>query len=301
MNNQIESSTIIIIEKLQSWYDLFIQNLPNLAVAILVLILSYFASRLVYNSVLRLTYKRVSQTAVTRLIARVAAVAVVLLGLFLALSAMNLGKSLNGLLAGAGISGLVIGLALQGTLSNTFSGIVLSFRKNLKIGNWIASNGYEGEVIDINLNYLVLREADNNVVVLPNKSILENPFKNFSMTKLWRVSLECGVGYESDLEKVQRVTEHAVTRIFDQKKVDKEFEFYYTDFGDSSINFLCRFWVAGENGLARLRARTQAIIAIKKAFDKQGINIPFPIRTLQINTFGENESIQKRSLNGLEV
>lgn len=297
--NEANNIGTTIFNTLEGWYDTLIANLPNLGVAVLVLIASYFLSRLVYNGVSKLIYKRIDQTAVTRLIARTSSILVVLLGLFLALGALNLSKSLNGLLAGAGISGLVIGLALQGTLSNTFSGIVLSFRKNLRVGNWIATNGYEGEVTDINLNYLVLREADNNLVVLPNKQILENPFKNYSLTTLWRVTLECGVGYESDLEDVERITKEVITGEFNQEKLDKEIEFYYTNFGGSSIDFICRFWVQGENGRARLTAKSKAMIALKKAFDKNDINIPFPIRTLEFaGSSEEKEEFLKSVLNG---
>ena len=301
MNDQLKSSTNTIINKLEGWYETFMAYLPNLAVAILVMVLSYFLSRLVYSAVQKLIYKRIDQTSVTRLISRICSIAVVLLGLFLALSAMDLSKSLNGLLAGAGISGLVIGLALQGTLSNTFSGIVLSFRKNIKIGNWISTNGYEGEVTDINLNYLVMREADNNLVVLPNKTILENPFKNYSLTKLWRVTLECGVGYESDLEQVKELTQEVIESNFEQESLDKEFEFYYTSFGGSSVDFICRFWIRGKDGRARLRAKSRAMIELKKAFERHNINIPFPIRTLQFENTNGLELIRRETLNGVEV
>lgn len=283
METEIERSTSIVLDKLQGWWAVFVENLPNLAIALVVLIASYLISRLVYNITLKIAYKRVKQTSVTKLIARVSAVAVVVAGLFLALGALNLGKTLTSLLSAAGISGLVIGLALQGTLSNTISGIVLSFRKNVRLGNWIETNGFAGEVVDINLNYFVLKEADNNIVVIPNKTILENPFKNYSLTTKMRVSVECGVGYESDLEKVEEITKQVIGDYFDQEAIEKELEFYYTGFGDSSINFLCRFWIEGESGLEKLRAKSLAIMKIHQAFAKHGINIPFPIRTLQFD------------------
>ena len=98
-----------------------------------------------------------------------------------------------------------------------------------------------------------------------------------------RVALECGVGYESDLEKVKTLTKETVAKSFDQVKSTDDVEFYYTEFGDSSINFLCRFWIDAESILEKLRAKSTVIIEIKKAFDKAGINIPFPIRTLEFN------------------
>lgn len=279
-----------ISTKLQTWLDILIKNLPNIVVAVLVLVASYLVSRAVHNFSYKIAQRRIKQKSISRLVARSTSVIVVLVGLFLALSALNLGKALTGLLTGAGISGLVIGLALQGTLSNTISGIVLAFRKNIKVGDWIETGGYAGEVIDINLNYFVLREADNNTVVIPNKQVLENPFKNYTLTTKMRVTFECGVAYDSNLEKVEAVTKQTIQKLFDQKSLDKEIEFYYTEFGGSSINFMCRFWIEGESGLARLRSKSKAIKEIKKVFDKEGFNIPFPIRTLQFDN--------KLSLNG---
>ncbi|WP_299605281.1 mechanosensitive ion channel family protein [uncultured Aquimarina sp.] len=283
LQNEVPESLETVTEKLHSWWETLLANLPNIGVAIVVLIASYLVSRLIYNVTLKLIYKRVRQTSITKLIARGASIIVVLGGLFLALAALNLGQVLTSLLAGAGVSGLVIGLALQGTLSNTISGIVLSFRNNIQVGNWIETNGFSGEVLDINLNYFVLKEVDNNTVVIPNKQIIENPFKNFSLTKEMRISLECGIDYKSDLEAVQKLTIETISNLFDQEKINKQIEFYYTGFEDSSINFLCRFWIEGMSGLDRLRAKSKAIIQLKKAFDKNGVNIPFPIRTLHVN------------------
>jgi len=279
-----------ITEKLQTWLDTLISNLPNIAIAILVLLASFYISRGVYNYSLKLLKKKIKQRSIARLIARIFSVVVVLLGLFLALTSLNLDDALTGLLTGAGISGIVIGLALQGTLSNTISGIVLAFRENVKIGDWIETSGFTGEVIDIKLNYFVLREPDNKTVIIPNKTVMDNPIKNYSITPKWRISLECGVGYESDLEKVMQLTKNTIQKHFDQKKFDKEVEFFYTEYGSSSINFLCRFWIEGQKAIDRLKHKNLAMIELKKAFDKEGINIPFPIRTLQFDN--------KLSLNG---
>jgi len=283
MNTEINTSIETVTGKLQSWANSVIDNLPNILVAIIVMLLSYIISRFIYRMTIKLTERRIKQKSIAKLVARSAAILIVLTGLVLALSALNLGKALTSILAGAGVSGLVVGLALQGTLSNTISGILLSFRNNVQIGNWIETNGFSGEVVDINLNYFVLKEADNNIVVIPNKQIIENPFKNYSLTTKMRISLECGIAYESDLEKVKGITTQTISEFFNQQNIGKQIEFYYTEFGDSSINFLCRFWIEGRSGLDRLRAKSKLIIELKKAFNVHDINIPFPIRTLNFD------------------
>jgi small conductance mechanosensitive channel len=273
-----------LIDKLESWFTAIVENIPNLLLAIIVMAGSYFVAKYVSKIVNKLIEKRVSQKSISNMISRLSAIIVVGVGLFLALGILNLSKMLTSLLAGAGVAGLAIGLALQGTLSNTFAGIMLSFRKKIQIGNWVETNGYSGKVIDINLKDFTLREADNNTVVIPNKMILENPLKNYSLTTKMRVFLNCGVSYDSDLEEVERLTKETIANKFDQINDPEEVEFYYTEFGDSSINYLCRFWIDAESMLEKLKAKTKAIIEIKKAYDKAGISIPFPMRTLEFNT-----------------
>lgn len=294
MKQSIETSFLEIIDKLKGWLGAFIENLPNLLVAIIVMVISFYISRKVSKWITKLASKKIPQESITKLIGRISATVVVLIGLFLALGALDLSKTLNTLLAGAGISGLVIGLALQGTLSNLLSGVILSFRKKVQIGNWVKTTGYEGEIVDISLNSFILKEADNSMVIIPNKTIIENPLKNFSLTKTMRITVECGVGYESNLEEVEKITKKAIEGVYHQNE-GTDVEFYYTSFADSSINFKCRFWVDSKDAKNRLEAKSVAIMAIKKAFNTNDINIPFPIRTLEFsNKLGVN-SFNKES------
>ncbi len=283
MKNQLTEAYNLLIDKLEGWFNIIVTNIPNLILAVLVLITAYFVSKYVNKYVSKLMASRVQQNSITNMVGRISAVVVVLAGLFLALGILNLSKTLTSLLAGAGVAGLAIGLALQGTLSNTFAGVVLSFRKKIQIGHWVETNGFSGEVMDINLKDFTIKEADNNIVVIPNKMILENPLKNYTLTTKMRVFLECGVGYESNLEEVERITKETICNTFDQIDKPEDVEFYYTEYGGSSINYLCRFWIDAENALEKLRAKSKAIIEIKKAYDKAEINIPFPIRTLQFD------------------
>src|SRR5690606_32893399 len=175
---------------------------------------------------LKLIGNRVKQKSVSTIIARLTTVVIVMVGLFLALGILNLSQTITSLITGAGVLGLVIGLALQGTLSNIISGIVISFREKIQIGNWIETNGFTGEIIDINLKNLTLKESDNNLVMIPNKIILENPMKNYLLTPYIRVDLSCGVGYESDLEFVEKLTKDTLEKTFEKIDESKPVEFF---------------------------------------------------------------------------
>ncbi len=283
MKEQINEAFNGLVVKLMAWLNTIIEGLPNLALAILVIFAAYFIAKYASKLVKKVVAKRVSQVSITNIIAKLTAIVVVVMGIFLALGILNLSQTLTGLITGAGVLGLVIGLALQGTLSNTISGIVISFRDKIRIGDWVETHDFAGEIIDINLNNFVMQQTDNNIVIIPNKNILESPMKNYSLTPYIRCELDCGVSYSSNLEFVEKLILETLSKTFDRIDDSKPPEFFFMEFGDSSINFRCRFWIEGTRNVHKLTAINLAIKAIKKAFDAEGINIPFPIRTLEFN------------------
>lgn len=275
----LQESVKGIWEKLGGWLDSLILNLPNFLLALIVFILFIFIAKYVGKIFGRITRKRIKQDSIRLMVIKVIKAVVILIGFFIALGLLNLDKVLTSVLAGAGVVGLAIGLALQGTLNNTFSGLILSFLPELQIGDWIETNGYAGTVTEINLRNIVIKQSDNNYVVIPNSKIIEEPFKNFSRTPRSRIFVSCGVGYESDLEMVRDLTTKVIKEQFPQRG-NEEVEFLYQGFGDSSINYVVRFWTDATRNFDILAAQNRAIIAIKKAYDEKGVNIPFPIRTI---------------------
>ncbi|RKN78717.1 mechanosensitive ion channel family protein [Ulvibacterium marinum] len=281
-----------MIEKLQSWLDSLVVNIPNIIIAIIVFIVALVAAKYIRKLALRLLERTKLQHSMKNLISKIVSMIVVLMGLFLILGILDLGKALNTILAGAGVVGLAVGLALQGALANTYAGIVLSYIKHIKFGDWIETSDFEGEVINIDLRAVTLKQPDNNLVYIPNKLVVESPIKNFSTTAQSRVILECGVGYESDLRAVRELVVQTISSSFEAVSNKEDVIFLYKEFGDNSINFETRFWINSTSAIEVARAKTKAIIEIKEAFDKNGINIPFPIRTLH---FPEKVSVSTDS------
>lgn len=278
MKDQLNTSLANLMDKLNSWFDSAIVNLPNIILAIVVFLLAYFLAKKISIKTTELLTNRIKQRSIKSLIGSIVSIVIIGLGIILALGILNLDQALNSLIAGAGVAGLAIGLAIQGTLSNTFAGISLSLKDDINIDDYIETNGFGGTVVEINLRDTKIRTVDNNLVVIPNSTISGNPFKNYSLTKDLRVVLECGVAYESDLEHVEKITKEAIAKEFPYKS--ESIEFYYLVFGDSSINFQLRFWIQATEQRSLIRERSKAIVVIKKTFDKENINIPFPIRTV---------------------
>ncbi|MEP2239315.1 MAG: mechanosensitive ion channel family protein [Maribacter sp.] len=283
-NFSVEESVSSLWDKLDGWLEAIVLKLPNLAMAILVMVLFYFLARGIRKLLKRTILRKISQVSIQEIIAKVIFVTIILIGFFIALGVLDLDKVLTSILAGAGVVGLAVGLALQGTLSNTFGGLILSFMPQLKINDFINADGVSGFVTEISLRNIILKQPDNNVVVIPNSKFIDGSFTNYSMNKRNRIFVNCGVGYESDLQMVEDLTVKIITDNFKQND-DEDVEFFFTEFGDSSINFMVRFWADCINVKQEHAARHKAIKIIKKHFDERDINIPFPIRTLD---FGKN-------------
>lgn len=271
-----------LLEKLEGWLDAIILKLPNLVIAIVVLIVFWFLAKFISRISRKYFLRESTQESIKDISARIIFGLVFVLGFFLALGIMELDQLLTSILAGAGVAGLVIGLALQATLSHSVSGVMLSFLSRIRIGDYIDTNGFKGFITEINLRNIVIRRPDNNYIIIPNSKIADEPFINYSITERSRIELECGIGYESELEKVEELVLEVMSEKFPQEE-SEGLEFFFTEFGDSSINFVVRFWINFTKRSQELAARHKAVKAIKAAFNEHHINIPFPIRTLDFN------------------
>ena len=270
--------------KMDGWLDAIILKLPNIILAILTMALFYFIARGVRKLLRKYLLKHINQVSIQDIIAKTVFVTVLLIGFFVALGVMDLDKVLTSILAGAGVLGLAIGLALQGTLSNTVGGFMLSFMPSIRINDFIKNGEASGVVQEITLRNIVIKTPQNNITVIPNSSFVDGAFTNYSLEDRGRIFVNCGVGYESNLQEVEDLTVKIIGENFEQNN-GEEVEFYFTEFGDSSINFVVRFWADMTSFKQEHAARHKAVKLIKKAFDGKDINIPFPIRTLD---FGKN-------------
>ncbi|XCF04915.1 mechanosensitive ion channel domain-containing protein [Tamlana crocina] len=290
----IEEAVNSLWDKLDGWMEAIILKLPNLALAILVMIAFYFIARGARKVFRKFILSRIQQKSIQDIIAKIIFITVILIGFFVALGVLDLNKVLTSILAGAGVVGLAIGLALQGTLSNTVGGLVLSFMPKIRINDYIETNNIKGFVSEISLRNIVLRRPDNNYVIVPNSKFVDDAFTNYSITDRSRITVTCGVGYESNLQKVEDLVRKIISENFKQKP-GEDVEFFFTEFGDSSINFMTRFWISLSKPKHEHTAKHTAIKLIKANFDKAGINIPFPIRTLDFNKNELHLNVEKDS------
>jgi small conductance mechanosensitive channel len=212
---------------------------------------------------------------------------VLILGIMLSLSALELTKTVSSILAGLGIMGLALGFAFQDTAANFMSGVFITFNQPYKIGDVIQTkDGHEGKVIDVNLRVTKIRTYNGPIVHVPNRMLFQEYFINYTEEGKRRVQIECGVSYGEDLENVQKIALEAMQDLPSRLKSEDP-SIFWTEFGDSSINFILNIWVKfSTSEINFIPARNEAILSLKKAFDKEGITIPFPIRTVDFGIKG---------------
>lgn len=272
-------------EKVVGWVEGFVESLPNLAAAVVVLVLFWLLARAVRTVAQRVLTRVSRYPDVNRVLAGAIHLAVLAAGLFIALGILNLDRTVTTFLAGAGIIGLALGFAFQDTAENFISGILLNIRREFTDGDIVLTNEFMGTVERVTMRATLVRTFQGQLAVIPNSQVFKNPLVNYTDLGLRRVDLAVGVSYGDDLEAARRIAISAVERL-EVRARDRPVEVFYEEFGDSSINFTLRFWVPFRKQTDFLEARSAAIIGVKRAFDEAGVTIPFPIRTLDFSPVG---------------
>lgn len=215
-------------------------------------------------------------------------------GLLIILDYYNI--SIAPIITAMGVGGMAVAFGVRETLENIFSGLQLIISKQMRIGEYIKlSTGDEGKVVDINWRYIsIMPPNEGSLVVIPNKVIAGSVSTNYSRPRNDIVlTIPIGVGYESDLEQVERVTvevaREKMMKIdgyepnFDENGVDRNPlapVVRYQAFNDSSIDFLAVLHVTKFTN--QYLIKHEFIKEITVRYRKEGINIPFPIRTIML-------------------
>lgn len=210
--------------------------------------------------------------------------AVLSLGLLILLDV--LGISITPIVASLGIGSLAVALGIQETLTNIFAGLYIVADQPIRTGDFIRlESGEEGHVEEIGWRNTRIRMLSNNIVIIPNNKIISSTIRNYYLpTKEMAALVEVGVSYSSDLARVEEVTIEVAREI--QKKVQgavPQFEPFirYHTFGESGVNFTVILRV--REFTDQYLVKHEFIKALHERYQKQGILIPFPVRTLNIS------------------
>lgn len=184
----------------------------------------------------------------------------------------RLGVDVGPLVASLGVTGVVLGFAFKESLGSLASGLMIALNHPFKVGDYIIAGGVEGAVTELNMMATVLATADNKKVTVPNAAVWGSAITNFSALGKRRVDTVVGVAYGTDLTKAVKVARAALEKV-PGVLADPAPAVAVGSLGDSAVTINVRPWAACANYWAVFSGAQQAV---KEAFEREGISIPFP-------------------------
>ena len=173
---------------------------------------------------------------------------------------------------------LAVGLALQGNLGHFASGILLLTFRPFRVGDLIGTQGFTATVKEITVFHTVLNAVDNRLVIIPNGKVMGDAIQNYTAQGVRRLDLTFGIGYGDSIDQarsvIQQVVEGAPGIL-----LDRGVDIFVRNLGDSSVDMACRAWTENADYWPALIYLNEQV---KKAFDREGVSIPFPQRDVHL-------------------
>ncbi|MEZ6138556.1 MAG: mechanosensitive ion channel family protein [Pirellulaceae bacterium] len=248
------------------------------AIALLMIIVAYFAAKLVSRWVSAIMCKRVDET-LGKFAGKFTFYTIFLMAGLAVLQ--TAGMELTSFAAILAAAGFAIGLSFQGTLSNFAAGILLLVFRPFKVGDVVNAAGVMGKIQEIDMFTTIFDTPDNRRLIVPNSSISGAIIENISFHKERRVDVTVGVCYAASLDDTRAVLVASAEALADKliSGPGRGYQIILSNLGASSVDWTIRFWTASENFFAVKEALTSEV---KRQLDASGIEIPFPQMQLHI-------------------
>lgn len=232
-------------KQFSSWEN-FMQFLPVLITAFVVLLFFFLLARFASNKLKKLIERKTNaqQVLVADFFGKVLWLFVFAIGVVLAMYVLGLGEISGSILGAAGITTFVVGFALKDIFENFLAGVIIAFDPPFVLGSWIKVNDIEGTVQSMTLRETMLKTFDGQDVYVPNAILLKNPLRNYTIDGFLRKEFVIGLDYGDDLhqgleliEQALRKTEHVLT------SKGREPVALIHEFATSTVNVKCQFWI----------------------------------------------------------
>lgn len=251
--------------------------------ALLIFIIGRWLVKLTVNMVSRALAKTQLEDTLEKFLCNI--LNAVLMVVLLIATIGALGVQTTSLLAVLGAAGLAVGLALQGSLSNFAAGVLLVAFRPYKVGDFVEAGGVAGTVKEVQIFTTIIHTGDNKKIIVPNSQIMNGTIINYSGNDTRRVDLVFGCGYGDDIDKVYAVLQSIIDA---DERILKEPEpsIALNTLADSSVNFNVRPWVKSADYWGVYNSVTEQV---KRRFDAEGLNIPFPQRDVHVYQHGSGD------------
>ena len=273
------------LDALESMFDGILSTIPNLVIGGLVFLGVWYLARALSGTVRGVLKRSGSSDYASIILGRVTQWATLTLGSLIALSVIFPSITAETLIGVLGIGSLAIGFAFRDIAQNFLAGILILVTQPFKIGDQIDIDGYEGTVEDIQTRATYIRTYDGRIVVVPNADFLTDTVIVNTAYEVRRSEYTVGIGYPDDLELAKRVILAAISDL-EGVLQDPGPDVLTADLSESSVNLRVRWWTDSTRSDV-VATSDRVITAVKGALDANGIEIPFPIRTVYLSRVQE--------------
>jgi small conductance mechanosensitive channel len=283
-----QKAVSILRDSLQEQLRGLIEQLPNIIVGVIMLLLTWLAAWIFVMAARRTLSHSSMRRSMKELILTFGKVLVWVVGILIAAMIIFPGLTPAKALGAAGLASVAIGLAFKDIFQNFFAGVLLLWRFPFEPDDFIEGDGVRGWVIETRLRMTTVRSPSGELVIVPNAHLIGNPLQVLTNRKYRRTIVQTGVAYKEDLARAIKVIEGVLPDCA-TINMSKPHDVFATGFGDSSMTIDVIYWTNSAPYEIR-RSHSEVVVAIKAALDREGIEIPFPYRTL---TFDEPLTIQR--------
>lgn len=260
----------------------FVERIPYFVASIIVILIFWFLSIVFKKVVYKLLGSRSRHQNLVKVFQRVGGALIIFIGFMIAMVIAVPGFTPAKLIGALGIGSVAIGFAFKDIFQNLLSGILLLISEPFRIGDQIVSGDYEGTVEDIKIRATTIKTYDGRQVVIPNSDLYTSALTVNTAYKQRRLQVAVGIGYEDDIEAAKAEILQALDKV---ESVSKKAQpsVIATGFGDSTIDLMVRWFIEDGTQANKVTSIHQVIVEIKSALDAAGVNIPFPIRTIDLS------------------
>jgi len=275
----IQAAVTAAWNKIGGLIDSSIIMLPNIVLAIVVFVIFSFVARWLKLLVKRLTRRHRQARNLGMVLGRLAQGAVILVGLFVALSIVIPTFRAGDLVQLLGISGVAIGFAFRDILQNFLAGILILITEPFQIEDQIVFKDFEGTVENIQTRATTIRTYDGRRIVIPNSELFTNSVTVNTAFENRRLEYDVGIGYGDDIEQAKRLMLEAVHSV-DGVLKDPAADVLVMELAESTVNIRVRWWINPPRRADSLDARDKVLTAIKNKLTAHGIDLPFPTQQI---------------------
>ena len=288
-----------IIDSANGIFIGFVERIPYFVASIVVILIFWFLSIVFKKVVYKFLGSRNRHQNLVKVFQRVGGALIIFIGFMIAMVVAVPGFTPAKLIGALGIGSVAIGFAFKDIFQNLLSGILLLLSEPFRIGDQIVSGEYEGTVEDIKIRATTIKTYDGRQVVIPNSDLYTSALTVNTAYKQRRLQLAVGIGYADDIAEAKSEIMQALDRA-DSVSKQASPTVIAVNLGDSTIDLVVRWFINDGTQANKVSSIDQVLIEIKTALDKAGIDMPFPVRTIDlsdpsvkaiVNKLNEQESV----------